>query len=215
MPFWDRSIDLVILTHPDADHITGLPEVLDRYQVGGWLENGQGEEDVAYQLCQELLEQNGVTRHVIQAGDTVDLGRGIVLEVLHPPVRLMAGTGVDSNNNSVVVRVRWEQSSFLLTGDLESGGEELLLGSGSSLPAEVLKVAHHGSGGSSTAGFLSAVAPRLAVISVGAENTFGHPAPEVLERLASQGDVTILRTDKQGTIELVTDGRELWVRTER
>ena len=215
MPFWDRSIDLVILTHPDADHITGLPEVLDRYRVGGWLENGRAEEDAVYKLCQHMVQEQAVQHHVARDGDRLDLGEGIILQVLHPPARLMQGTGSDSNNNSLVLRLDWEEAGFLLTGDLEAEGEDLLLKAGQPLAAGVLKVGHHGSGGSSTAGFLDAVAPHLAVVSVGAGNTFGHPAPEVLERLSAQGNVTVLRTDEVGTVELVTNGQQIWVHTER
>jgi competence protein ComEC len=124
----------------------------------------------------------------------------------------MAG---DSNNNSVVLRVAWNQVSFLLTGDVEEDGERQLVESGLPLQATVLKVAHHGSAGSSTAEFLQAVQPSFAVISVGADNRAGHPAPAMLDRLAQLGKVELLRTDERGTVEFITDGRRLWVRTER
>ena len=212
MPFWDRSLDLVVMTHPDADHITGLVEVLERYRVGGWLDNGRPDDDAIYAQCQALL--TAIPRHTVHAGDRLELGDGVVLEVLHPPPELMTGTEADANNNSVVLRLVWGSASFLLTGDIEAEGEEVLLRSGQPLAATVLKAAHHGSGGSSTAEFLAAVAPAYAVISVGADNRFGHPHPVVLERLRQLG-ATILRTDEQGTVEFITDGQQLWVRTER
>jgi len=214
MPFWDRSIDLLIMSHPDADHITGLVAVLERYQVAGWADSGYDDEDEIYARCLELLQEHQVPRYQIRAGDRFDLGQGIALEILHPPPELMSGSDSDSNNNSLVTRLVWREASFLLTGDLEAEGEGLLLRSGLPLEADVLKVAHHGSGGSSTTAFLSAVAPRYAVVSVGADNHFGHPAPATLERLEQQ-DPTILRTDEQGTVEFSTDGRQLWLRTER
>jgi competence protein ComEC len=127
----------------------------------------------------------------------------------------MAGTQADANNNSVVLRLVWGQASFLLTGDIEAEAEHLLLDSGQHLPSGVLKVAHHGSGGSSTAEFLDAVNPLYAVISVGADNRFGHPQEAVLDRLAQMGDVEVLRTDEQGTVKFATDGHRLWVQTER
>lgn len=215
MPFWDRSIDLVVLTHPDADHITGLVEVLERYRVGGWLDNGRPDADTLYAECLILLKAASVPRHTVHAGDHVDLGQGLVLETLHPPPDLMAGTDADSNNNSLVFHLNWGEASFLLTGDVEAEAEQLLVGSGQSLSADVLKVAHHGGGSSSSAEFLAAVQPRYAVISVGAENHFGHPVQAVLDRLAQPGDATVLRTDESGTIEFVTDGQRLWIRTER
>jgi len=135
--------------------------------------------------------------------------------VLHPPAELMTGTEADGNNNSLVLRLVWGDAEFLLTGDIGTEAERVLLGSGEGLAADVLKVAHHGSGGSSSVEFLAAVAPAHAVISVGEENRFGHPEEEVLERLADLGDVTVLRTDQVGTIEFTTDGELMWVRTER
>ena len=114
-----------------------------------------------------------------------------------------------------MLRLTWGQASFLLTGDIATEAEGLLLRSGQDLSADLLKVAHHGSGGSSSEPFLSAVAPTYAVISVGADNRFGHPREEVLEWLAALDNVTVLRTDTSGTVEAITDGRQLWVRTER
>ena len=215
MPFWDRSLDLVVMTHADADHITGLVEALDRYRVDDWLDNGRPDDDAIYLKCQTLLEETNVTRHVVRVGELLDLGRGLVLEVLHPPPELIAGTETDANNNSVVLRLVWDGASFLLTGDVEAEAERLLVESGQPLSATVLKVAHHGSGSSSTAEFLTAVDPDYAVISVGADNHFGHPKKAVLDRLGQLGDVTVLRTDQAGTVEFITDGQRLWVRTER
>jgi competence protein ComEC len=210
MPFWDRSLDLVIMTHADADHLTGLVEVLNRFQVGAWLDNGLAGDDALYVECQwPQQEAAGIVRQVLAAGDQLDLDRGITLEVLHPPPGgLPEG---DANANSVVLRLVWGQASFLLTGDVEMQAEAQLLRSGRPLAAQVLKVAHHGSGDSSGAEFLAAVAPRYAVISVGAENRYGHPDPAVLARLAASGEVAVIRTDQDGTVEFVTDGARLWV----
>ena len=183
MPFWDRSIDLLIMTHPDADHISGLVEVLDRYEVDGWLDNGRPDDDATYGECMARIEGAGVPRHAVRAGDRLDLGQGIVLEVLHPPSQLMTGTEADGNNNSLVLRLTWGEAEFLLTGDIGTEAEQLLLGSTQDLSADLLKVAHHGSGGSSCDEFLAAVSPAYAVISVGEDNRFGHPNEAVLERL--------------------------------
>lgn len=214
MPFWDRSLDLLVMTHPDADHITGLAEVLDRYHVDGWLDNGRPDDDTLYAECQRLLIEADVPRQVVRAGDLLQLESGIVLEISHPPQELMAGIESDPNNNSLVLRLVWDRASFLFTGDIEAEAEQLLVQSGQPLSASVLKVAHHGSGGSSTEDFLAAANPGYAVISVGADNRFGHPHQAVLERLNQLGDVTTLRTDEQGTIEFVTNGQQMWCRTE-
>ncbi len=213
MPFWDRSLDVVIMTHADTDHLTGLVEVLKRYQVNAWLDNGIADDDALYAECQGLLGTTGTARHVVAAGARLDLGQGVTVDVLHPPPGGMPPG--DGNANSVVLRLGWGQTSFLLTGDVEAEAEGYLLDSGQPLSAGVLKVAHHGSGGSSAAEFLATVDPLYAVLSVGADNRFGHPAPGVLDRLSSLGGVTVLRTDEQGTIEFVTDGASLRVQTER
>jgi competence protein ComEC len=214
MPFWDRSIDLVIMTHADADHITGLAEVLERYELAGWIDSGTDDPNALYLRCRELLTEKGVPHHAVQTGDRLDLGQGIVIEILHPPGSLMAGTDADSNNNSVVLRLSWDNASFLLTGDAEAEAEQLLLQTEQVVAADVLKVAHHGSADASMAGFLASVDPSFAVISVGVDNPFGHPAPAVLDRLDQQGDVTVLRTDLAGTVEFTTDGRRLWIKEE-
>ena len=215
MPFWDRSLDLVVMTHSDTDHITGLAEVLDRYRVDGWVDNGQPSDDPLYVECMARLEESSVERQAVHTGDRLELGSGIVLEVLHPPPRGMVGTKADDNNNSLVLRLVWGEADFLLAGDIEAEAEHLLLVSDEPVGADVLQVAHHGSGGSSTASFLAAVDPNYAVLSVGADNRFGHPHPGVLDRLTGLGNVVVLRTDEQGTIEFTTDGQRVWVRTKR
>jgi competence protein ComEC len=127
----------------------------------------------------------------------------------------MQYTDADANNNSVVVRLVVGQVSFLLAGDIEEAAEGVLVASGQELTSTVLKVPHHGSSTSSSAAFLKAVNPELVVISVGADNRFGHPWPQVLERLEkSVGGERILRTDERGTIEVVTDAERIWVKTD-
>jgi competence protein ComEC len=225
MPFWDRDLDLLVMTHPDSDHVTGLVAVLDRYRVGGWLDAGPPVDDALYAECRARLTMAGVPVRVVAAGDRLAIpvpggaaslaGEAIAIEVLHPPSGGLAGGEDADNENSVVLRVSWGASSFLLTGDASARAEALLLAADAPLAATVLKAGHHGSAGATTAPFLAAVDPAFAVISAGAGNEFGHPSPEVLERLEAQGGITVLRTGEVGTIEFVTDGRLLWVETER
>jgi len=146
---------------------------------------------------------------------SIATGDGVELVVLHPGAELMRYTDADSNNNSVVTRLVMGQVSFLLPGDIEEAAEAMLVVSAQELASTVLKAAHHGSNTSSSAAFLKAVNPELAVISVGADNRFGHPSPQVLERLEDLvGGEHILRTDEQGVIEVVTDGERIWIKTE-
>jgi len=212
MPFWDRSLDLVILTHPDEDHMAGLIPLFDRYRVERVLTGAPTLVAEEAQPWREAVEAAGISIVVAQRGMEIKPGRGVRLEVLHPGAELLSGTPSDDNNNSIVLRLVYGQTSALLTGDLEVEGERTLMALGISLAAQVLKVSHHGSGRATTSDFLRAVAPQLAVIQVGANNRFGHPAPEVLKRLAAANAQT-LRTDLQGTIELISDGQRWRVRT--
>jgi len=215
LPFWDRTIDLVVCTQPQADHVTGLVEVLQRYKVKQVLDPGIPYETSIYQEWLRLIEHKGIEHNVARAGQEIDLGNGINLEVLNPPESLFEGTSHDVDNNGVVLRLSWGQLSFLFTADIREEVEFELIGQRANLKSTVLKVAHHGSKTSTTSQLLAAVAPEVAVISVGADNSFGHPSPEVVERLIDRlGEDNVYRTDEDGTIELITDGKRLWVKAE-
>jgi competence protein ComEC len=215
LPFWDRTIDLVVCTQPQADHITGLVEVLQRYKVKQVLEPGLSYNSSIHQEWCSLVEEKQIKRDKAQAGQEIDLGNGIKLEVLNPPASLWEGTSDDVDNNGVVLRLSWGKVSFLFTADIREEVEFALIGQRANLKSTVLKVSHHGSKTSTTSQFLAAVAPEVAVISVGEDNPFGHPSPEVLERLIDRlGEDNVYRTDEDGTIEFITDGEKLWVRIE-
>jgi competence protein ComEC len=212
LPAADRHIDLMVLTHAQDDHVSGLVEVAQRYDVGAALAGPLEGETEAYQAWRDELVRTGVPLFTPQAGQQIDIGDGARIEVLWPQQNLLRGTVDDFNNNSVVLRLVYGGLSFLLTGDLAADGEQALLDSPADLHATVLKVGHHGSDGSTTPAFLDAVDPSLAVISVGAENTYGHPSPSTRLRLAG---VPLLRTDYNGDVQLETDGTSLWVDFQR
>jgi len=214
LPFWDRTIDLVVCTQPHADHVTGLVEVLHRYKVKQVLEPGVAYNSSIYQEWLNVVEDKGIEYNIARAGQEVDLGSGIQMEVLNPPEGLFEGTSCDVDNNGVVLRLTWGKVSFLFTADIREEAEFELIGQRANLRSTVLKVAHHGSDTSTTSQFLAAVDPEVAVICVGADNPFGHPSPEVMERLINRlGEDNVYRTDEDGTIEFITDGESLWVRT--
>lgn len=216
MPFWDRTIELVVLTHPEADHLTGLVEVLQRYQVERVMESSRENDTDIYREWQRLIEGNGIKPTTAQAGQQIDLGHGITMGVLHPQEELLGDTGPELNNNSIVLRLVKGKVSFLLTGDIEQEAELELIARRANLRSTVLKVAHHGSDTSTTPEFLAVVNPQLAVISVGKDNPFGHPDDEVINRLEERLDPeNIFRTAKHSTIEFITDGERLWVKTEK
>jgi competence protein ComEC len=210
MPFWDRSIEMVVLTHFDSDHAAGLLEVLKRYQVERVVYPRIDAESGLNDKWAELVQDENATVTEAQAGQRIDLGGDFYFDVLNP----QAGEEyTDDNDSSVVLRLNAGAVSFLLTGDISWREEFELLDERASLASTVLKVAHHGSENSSTEEFLAAVRPQMAVISVGKDNKYGHPTPETLSRLDKQvGEANIYRTDLQGTIEFVTDGSKLWMK---
>ena len=213
LPFWDRTIDLVVCTHYHADHLTGLVDILQRYTVKQVLEPGVSYNSSIYQEWCDLVEEKQIKQDKAQAGREIDLGSGVKIEVLNPPATPFNGTSDDVDNNGVVLRLSWGQVSFLFTADVGEEVESQLIGQRVNLRSAVLKVAHHGSETSTTSPFLAAVDPEVAVISVGQDNPFGHPTPEVCERLTGRlGENNIYRTDKDGTVEFITDGEKLWVK---
>jgi competence protein ComEC len=213
MPFWDRTIELVVLTHPHEDHLSGLVAVLERYTVEQVLYPDLDYDSSLYEEWRHLIAEKDIAVTWAQAGEVIDLGDGVKMAVLNPPATLFEGTDSDLNNNSAVLRLSYGRVSFLLTGDIEWEAEFRLIAEGSELGCTVLKVAHSGSLSSTTTDFLAAANPRVAVISAGEANPYGHPHDEVLERLEAfwDGEGNIFRTDEQGTIEFITDGEELWV----
>ncbi len=216
LPFWDRTIDLVVLTHPNADHVTGLVEVLQRYKVKQVLYPDLDFKSDIYDEWLGLIQEKNIEYTIAQAGQQIDLGKGVVIEVLNPPKILFTDTSSDIDNNGMVLRLSMGEVSFLLTADIRQEAEFELINRRADLHSTVLKVAHHGSNTSTCQEFLAVVNPQLAVISVGAANRFGHPTPEVMERLGEKlGSENIYRTDKHGTIEFITDGKRLWVKTGR
>ncbi len=215
MPFWDRTIDLVVLTHPHADHLTGLVEVLERYRVKQVLmPEGDGASSI-YDEWLKSLKAKQFKPTFARAGQRIDLGDGVVFEVLNPPTPYLSDTESDIDNNGVTLKISMAEVSFLLTADIMWEAESELIARRANLNNTVLKVAHCGSKTSTTPEFLAVASPQVAVISVG-DNTYGHPSPEVIARLEnSLGPASIYRTDEQGTIEFITDGERLWVAVEK
>jgi competence protein ComEC len=212
LPFWDRTIDLVVCTQPQADHVTGLVDVLQRYKVKQVLESGVSYNSSIYQEWLRLVEDKGIEYNIARAGQEIDLGGGITMKILNPPPEFFQGTSCDVDNNGVVLKLTWHKVSFLFTADIREEAEFELIGQRANLKSTVLKVAHHGSETSTTQQFLAAVNPEAAVISVGADNPFGHPNPEVVERLIDRlNEDSVYRTDEDGTIEFITDGERLWM----
>ncbi len=215
LPFWDRTIDLMVSTQPQADHVTGLVEVLRRYKVKQVLEPGVPYYSSIYYEWLNLIKDEKIKHDIAIAGQEIDLGGNIKIAVLNPPSESFQGTSHDVDNNGVVLKLTWGKVSFLFTADIRDEAEFELVSQRASLRSTVLKAAHHGSKTSTSLQFLAVVDPEVAVISVGADNSFGHPNSEVVERLIGRlGVENVYRTDRNGTIEFITDGESLWVKTE-
>ena len=214
LPAWDRSLDLVVSTHLDADHSRGLLRVLADYKVGALVAGATDMESALYPQWRQAAAHGNHLIHRASAGQRLELESDVAIEILHPPSIPLRGPAWDSNNNSLVLRLTYGDISFLLTGDIEEEAERYLARTAASLASDVLKVGHHGSNSSTTPGFLKAVQPRWAVISAGADNQYGHPHPNVIGRLEETvGAENIFNTANQGTIHFSTDGSRLWVDT--
>jgi beta-lactamase superfamily II metal-dependent hydrolase len=194
------EIEVLVLSHPDADHVGGFITILENMDVGKALLNCQRPETDTYKEFETLLVAKEVITTCVRDGNNFTWGAYITASAVNPAEPLMSGT----NNNSVVLRISYGTIDFLFTGDIEEEAETAILARAPNLEAEVLKVAHHGSDTSSTASFLSLVDPEFAIISVG-PNTYGHPSADTLQRLRTAG-ATIYRTDLNGTIVVTTDG---------
>ena len=205
MSFWDRTIDLIILTHPEADHLSGLNEVLKRYKVENILWTGIVRDTAEYKEWLKLINEGKAKIFLAKAGQKIST-RNILLELLFPFENLEGKKFKDSNNASIVGKLVFGDISFLFTGDIYKEVEKELIGGGVDFDSDILKISHHGSRTSTSEEFLKEVSPEIAIISVGKNNSYNHPHQEVLEVLSKYG-INVLRTDEQGDIKIISDGK--------
>lgn len=208
MPPLDRKIEHVILTHPHADHLNGLIKVLERYEIGTIYEARISYDSVAYKSWQEQISLKKIPRREISQNDVLEWGE-VDFQVLWPTSSVLGGNGESNiNNSSVVGRLVYRQTAFMLTGDAETEAQSALCAFGSEkLKSDVIKVAHHGSQNGTVVCFMEAVSPSWAIISSGQDNKFGHPhaiALRILEDFIAQPN--ILKTMEQGTIVCGSSG---------
>ncbi len=203
-------IDVVVATHPHADHISGLVDVIKNVNVGQVIDSGQVHATQAFEDFLDSVETKQIPLKSVREGDSINLDPTVKIDVLNPPEELVDGTDNEAkfNDNSVVLKLAYGEFSALLTGDMEETNEaRLVLENATRLDADVLKAGHHGSRTSSSPSFLNAVTPEVVIISVGAGNTYGHPHQEALDRISAAGTEYLFRTDLDGTITLTADGR--------
>ncbi|PIR54396.1 hypothetical protein COU75_01135 [Candidatus Peregrinibacteria bacterium CG10_big_fil_rev_8_21_14_0_10_42_8] len=204
MSFFDRDIELVIVTHPDADHITSLPNVLHRYTVNNILLSGALHTSGRYQELLDTISQKEIS--VLLPSPTQDiLIDGITLDIIWPPPNIVGLHPSSQNNFSIVTRMMFGNDTILFTGDIEEEAEQLILASGVNVRSTIMTAPHHGSRTSSSTGFLLEVNPDLILISAGKDNRYGHPHGDVLDRYTSL-NIPIKTTPSLGTISMKFDG---------
>lgn len=209
MPLLDRSLDAVVATHPDSDHIGGLVDVLARYSVGAFFEPGITKESATNNKLEAEVSSMQIAHYKAERGMWLELGGGARLNILFPDYDVSNMPDNKDNDGGIVARLAYGETSVLLTADTGFSVEDHLMqiGGEGELGSTILKVGHHGSRFSSSPAFVSEVRPQVAVVSVGARNTYGHPTPQVLSTLESLG-VPLLRTDIDGTLIFKSNGKE-------
>ncbi len=205
-------LDVMVITHPDQDHIGGLSRVIELVPVGKVVLTGQVHTTQTYERLLIAIRDNELPAVRARGETSLDFDPALTTSILGPTDALVESD--DTNNASIVVRMTYGAITFLFTGDAEETEETVILRDGADVQAQVLKVGHHGSRSSTSPDWLQAVSPEVGIISVGEDNPYGHPHPEVLD-LLSQFGVRVYRTDRQGTITVVTDGTSYQVSTER
>ncbi len=210
MPFWDKTIDLVLLSHPEADHLNGLVEVVRKYKVDNILWTGIKRDTALYREWLDVLGKENTNVVFAQAGQKIKMA-GAELQILNPKESVLGQEFKESNDTSIVARLVLlgkERGEVLFTGDVSGKTEKDMLQRGVSVGSDILKVSHHGSKSASSDNFILAVSPRTAVISVGLNNRYSHPSKETLDTLGKYG-INVLRTDINGDIKIILDGNNI------
>lgn len=199
-----KAIDCLVATHADADHIGGIPYLLQNFKVKLMVEGPDSADSNVYHSMQSLLRKGGIREQQVREGSSLKGFDPVQIKLLGPL------GGMADNDASVVALVSYGQAHMLLTGDLETAGERRILEEGEGVAVDVLKLGHHGSRSSTSEEFLAALRPETALVSVGRNNRYGHPSKEVLRRLEAH-EVQVCRTDQQGTLWVRTDGRRIQI----
>jgi competence protein ComEC len=206
---WDRTIDVVVATHADKDHIAGLIDVLDRFEVGLIIMTTNAHDTNVANVYRRMVAQEGAEIALTQAGDVWQLGASTTVYVYSP-----AGDSRDweSNASSIVTQIVYGDTKLLFTGDAPLSIEEFMVQQyGERLQSDVLKLGHHGSRTSTSERFAQTVVPKFAVVSAGRANRYGHPHQEPITNIQQVGAL-VLATAVQGTIRVFSDGNEIWAR---
>lgn len=212
MPFWDRHIESVFLTHPHADHLSGLIDVIERYSILYFFESSVKVETQSegMEVLSSAIREKGVPKKMLASGDRLSFSNQLSLFTLWPEGEVAKGV-TDINDTSLVLLLSYKDFTVLLTGD--AGANTNYYRRAEARDSDILKVPHHGSRTGLNEEFLNNVKPDLAIVSVGEKNSYGHPSEDVMKLLRDK-DIKTLRTDKDGEIEIVSDGKAWSVKTE-
>ena len=199
------TIDKVIITHPHADHLGGMPGIVENFKVGQIYDSGQTATTALYKQYLSLVNKKNIPFSVVKAGSEVVISGDVKLKILGPEKPFI--TESPANNNSIVAKLIYNQFSMLLTGDAEKEEEARIINTyKNDLKSKVLKAGHHGSNTSSSPAFLKAVGPEAAIISVGVGNDYHHPHPSTLKKYV-EANLKVYRTDIDGTVTITSDGQ--------
>ncbi len=205
LPFWDKKIDLVVLTHADADHLSGLLPLVEQYKVDSILQSSAQPHSKLSETWKELIKEQEIKIVTALSGQTIDFGNDFSFNILNPRPEYPLVDNDDPNDASVTIKLNFRNVCAILTGDLAIAGEEAIINAKEDIDCDVLKIGHHGSKTSTSQEFLNAVTPEIAVVQVGLDNKFSHPAQMIIDRL-DMSHIKVYRTDQKGIIKLKTNG---------
>lgn len=210
LPWFDRRIDLLVLTHPHDDHLFGQISVLRRYQVDRILYTGVQHSSPGYLTWLNLIRQKKIPLTIIDHPQKIILDNDCELQILYPQESLLGVEIKNLNDSSIVALLRFGQIRFYLGGDAEVAVENKILDKKTDISADVYKVSHHGSDNANSSRLLEMIKPKMAIISVGKNNQFGHPYLRIIKRI-EKIKAKIFRTDQDGDIKIVSDGKKYWL----
>ncbi len=216
MPFYDRKIEYILLTHPHADHVSGLIEVIKRYEVGRIISTDAVHTSNEYLEWLTTIKEKNIPFQLIRNGDVINLDEDVEFRIFWPENSYRDKNIDNLNNTSIVGKLTYNNIDFMLTGDAEDEVQNAILKnySADELQSEIYKVAHQGSKDSANEDFIKAINPELSIIFAGVDNKFGHPHQIALDLLSSINS-EILRTDQNSRIEVISDGQKFWTKSEK
>jgi len=209
IPWWNKQIDLIIITHPHDDHITGLIPIIKKYDVKQILYNGIDYESTIYNELLKLISYYKIPLLLPVYNQTINLESDCFFNIIYPITNIYQQKIDNVNNSSIVSRLTCNHSSFLFMGDAENEVESEILSAGINIKSDVIKIGHHGSVTASNQKFLEAVNPKIAIIMVGENNDFNHPSLRIIKRLEKL-NIKMFRTDQDGTIKIISDGKKIY-----